>query len=131
MLNIAIAHILEVILIHPNKDYSFKQQKVKNCVKFTIKTQNIISNEILINYLNTYPLFSSNFLNFNDFVLALEIFKKFQINNKLKSDLDNLDFPTFNKESLDLINLIKKRIHHNRTIFNWDHLKNFYNFNYC
>ena len=113
-------------------EYSFKQEKFKNFEKFTLKTQNIRSNEKLINYLNTYPLFSSKFLDYNDFVLALEIFKKLKM-NKLECDLDNLDLSTFNEESItsygDLINLIKKRMAHNRTIFIWDHLQNFYSLN--
>lgn len=113
-------------------EYSFKQEKFKNFEKFTLKTQNIRSNEKLINYLNTYPLFSSKFLDYNDFVLALEIFKKLKF-NKLECDLDNLDLSTFNEESItsygDLINLIKKRMGHNRTIFIWDHLQNFYSLN--
>lgn len=98
-------------------DYSFKENKMKNCVKFTIKTQNILNNEILINYLNRYPLFSSNFLNFKDFVLALQVFQKFKTDKK------------FLTSDRDLINLIKKRMHHNRTIYNWDHLNNFYPLN--
>lgn len=121
-----IAQFLEI------PEYSFKQEKFKNFEKFTLKTQNIRSNEKLINYLNTYPLFSSKFLDYNDFVLALEIFKKLK-NNKLECDQDNLDLSTFNEESItsygDLINLIKKRMGHNRTIFIWDHLQNFYNLN--
>jgi hypothetical protein len=122
-----IAQFLEI------PEYSFKQKKFKNFSKFTLKTQNIRSNVKLINYLNTYPLFSSKFLDYNDFVLALEIFKKLK-SNKLKCDLDNLDLSIFNEESFtsygDLINLIKKRMGHNRTIFKWDHLQNFYSLNY-
>lgn len=122
-----IAEFLEI------PDNSFKQKKFKDCEKFTLKTQSIRSNEKLINYLSTYPLFSSKFLDYNDFVLALEIFKKLK-NNKLEFDLDNLDLSTFNEESFtsygDLINSIKKRMRDNRTIFNWDHLQNFYNLNY-
>ena len=123
-----IANFLEI------PDYSFKQQKLKNCLKLTFKTQNTRNNEILINYLNAYPLFSSNFLNLKDFELALEIYKKVKLNDKSKCHLDNLDFPFFDGESWtsdgDLINLIKKRMHHNRTNFNWDHLTNFYNLNF-
>jgi group I intron endonuclease len=125
-----IANFLEI------SDHSFKQKNVtsshKKYLKLTFKTQNIRSNEILINYLNTHPLFSTNFLNFKDFELILGIFKKFKLNDKLECDLDNLDLPSFRGGSLtagDLIDLIKKRMHHNRTIFNWDHLANLPNLN--
>lgn len=49
--------------------------KLKNYFKLSLKTQNIRSNNILINYLNTYPLWSSNLLNFNDFVDVFEVYK--------------------------------------------------------
>ena len=105
-----IANYLEI------KEYSFKQTKTSNYLKFAIKTQNIRSNEILINYLTKYPLWSSNLLNYKDWFLALELYKKFKQNNKAL-------------EILDEIKLIKKRMHDNRTNFNWDHLQNFYSLN--
>lgn len=49
--------------------------KLKNYFKLSLKTQNIRSKNILINYLNTYPLWSSNLLNFNDFVDVFEVYK--------------------------------------------------------
>ena len=108
-----IANYLEI------KDYSFKQTKTSNYLKFAIKTQNIRSNEILINYLTKYPLWSSNLLNYKDWFLALELYKKFKLNNKAGSF-----------EILDEIKLIKKRMHDKRTIFTWNHLNNFYNLDY-
>lgn len=45
-----IANFLEI------KDYSFKQKELSKFLKFTIKTQNIISNDVLIDYLTKYPL---------------------------------------------------------------------------
>ena len=89
------------------KDYSFKHKKTSNFLKFTIKTQNIRSNEILINYLTKYPLWSSNLLNYKDWLIALDLYKKFKL-NKLEH------YP----EILNEIDLIKKRMHNNRTIFN-------------
>lgn len=106
-----IANYLEI------KDYSFKQTKTSNYLKFAIKTQNIRSNEILINYLTKYPLWSSNLLNYRDWLLAFKLYKKFKQNNK-------------SLEILDEIKLIKKRMHDNRTIFNWDHLQNCYSLNF-
>lgn len=108
-----IAYSLEI------PDYSFKQIKISgtNCVKFSIKTQNIRSNEILVSYLKSFPLYSSKYLIFQDFLLALEIYKQFKINKKLGYDLDNLD--------LDKIKVIKKRMQ-NYTELKWDHLGRFY-----
>uniref|UniRef100_UPI0030E18AC6 hypothetical protein n=1 Tax=Dematophora necatrix TaxID=2751867 RepID=UPI0030E18AC6 len=120
--------IVDFLEIQTNR---FKLQKMKKGVKFIINTQSIISNEILINYLNKYPLFSSNFLNFNDFVSAFEIFKKSKLNKKLKCNLENFDPSTLSisSDNLSNFNLIKRGMHHNRTIFNWDHLNNLYNLN--
>lgn len=105
-----------------------KNKKILKISKFTIRTQNLNSNEILINYLNTYSIWSSNFLNYKDWVLALEIYKKIKTKNKLESNRyesvfdSNLDGINFFKE----LELIKKRMNTNRKIFNWDHLQNFF-----
>jgi hypothetical protein len=101
------------------KDYSFKKKFFfSNYLKFTIKTQNIRSNKILINYFTKYPLWSSNLLNYKDWLIALDLYKKFKL-NKLEH------YP----EILNEINIIKKRMYNNRTIFNWDHLQYFYSLN--
>jgi len=98
-----IANYLEI------PDYSFKQKKISNCFKLHIKTQNIRSNELLAIYLNSFPLYSSKYLNFQDFLLVLEIYKKLKINKKLGCDFDSLD--------LNKIKIIKERML-NRTSFN-------------
>jgi len=118
--------IVDFLEIQNNR---FKQQDMKKGVNFIINTQSIISNEILINYLNKYPLFSSNFLNFNDFVSAFEILKKSILNKKLKcgptksiacAGGENFDISNSSVSSGDLsnFNLIKRGMHHNRTNFN-------------
>jgi group I intron endonuclease len=108
-----IAYSLEI------PDYSFKQIKIDgtNHVKFSIKTQNIRSNEILVSYLNSFPLYSSKYLIFQDFKLALEIYKNLKITKKLGYDFNYLD--------LDKFKIIKKRMQ-NYTEFKWDHLGRFY-----
>lgn len=77
--------------------------------QYRIRTLNVKSNFILINYLNEFPLFSSKYLDFIDWLLVAEMFK-------LKYQRKNL------KEIL----LIKNRINENRKYYNWDHLQNFY-----
>lgn len=50
-------------------------------LQFVINTSNCNSNQILINYLNTYPLLSSKYLDFNDWKIANNIYI-----NKLHKD---------------------------------------------
>jgi hypothetical protein len=97
------------------KNYGLQQKNISNYSNISIKTQNIKSNEILINYLTQYPLWSSNFLNYKDWLIAFDLFKQSKLDPKI------LD--------LDRIKLLKGRMHNNRTIFNWDHLQHFYNLN--
>jgi len=104
-----IAYSLEV------PDYSFKQMKISNRIKFSFKTQSIRSNELLATYLNSFPLFSSKYLIFQDFLLGLDIYKKIKTSKKLGHDLD-----IFNE-----IKVIKKRMQ-NISELNWDHLGRFY-----
>jgi len=96
-------------------DYSFKQVKTPKGFNFSIKTQNIKNNEILLNYLTLFPLFSKKYLDSQDFGLIFEILKKDLSKTRFK--IDNLD--------LEYVNNIKKRMYQ-RTELKWDHLNNFY-----
>jgi hypothetical protein len=62
---LSLAEFFSVNLLNINKDYC----KLQYRVKFT----NIKSNFLLINYLSNYPLFSSKFLNYNDFNKVVNI----------------------------------------------------------
>jgi LAGLIDADG endonuclease len=64
--------------------------------------------DILINYLDMYPLLSSKYLNYLDWKLGLLI----KYNNKPLSDINKIDIFKLK------INMNKKR-----TYYNWDHLK--------
>lgn len=55
---------------------SLKLRKINNHPQFNITTSNNISNSILIEYLSTYPLFTSKYLNYIDWVYALNLFYK-------------------------------------------------------
>lgn len=104
-------------------DYSFKQVKKSKGFYFSIKTQNIKSNEILLNYLSLFPLFSKKYLDSQDFGLIFQILKKYHdAKSKREFKLNNLD------SDLDLkqVNIIKHGIY-KRTEFKWNHLGKFYN----
>ena len=83
--------------------------------QYRLRTMNLESNLILIDYLNEYPLFGSKFLDYSDWK---EIFNLF--NPRFKYSQENID------KVLDL----KSRMNNNRTIFIWNHLNNFYNLDY-
>jgi hypothetical protein len=109
-----IANFLEI------PDYSFKQKKFSKKsqnFKLSIKTQNLKSNEILKDYLTLFPLYSSKYLDCQDFYIVLDIYKKYILNKELRRDFSSFD--------LNQIKLIKRRLY-NRTSLNWDHLGNFF-----
>jgi hypothetical protein len=96
---------------------SYQRKKAPYSLELTVKTESIRTNEILINYLTKFPLWSSKFLNYSDWLIALSLFKKVY-NTKNKSE------DVFNE-----IREIKERMNDKRVDFNWDHLQNFYNLN--
>jgi hypothetical protein len=73
---------------------------------------NIESNSILERYLKEYPLFGTKYL---DYQIWLEIFDLFRVRFQ------------YSKENIDKALNSKSQINDNRTIFTWNHLKNFYN----
>lgn len=79
--------------------------------EYRVRTVNIKGNLILIDYLNKYPLFSSKYLNYKDWVKVL---KYFEIKEHTKS------------EAIKEIINIKLNMNDKRKEFNWDHLQNFY-----
>jgi LAGLIDADG endonuclease len=83
--------------------------------QYRLRTTNLNSNLILINYLNEYPLLGSKFLDYNNWK---EILTLFQSGFK------------YYKENIDKVLVLKSNMNNNRTIFNWDHLNKFYNLNY-
>jgi hypothetical protein len=70
---------------------------------------------ILVNYLDKFPLFSSKYLNYQDWLKAYKIL----IIRKEHIGKDKLN--TYNK-----IKSIKDNMNKKRVFFNWDHLNKFY-----
>lgn len=49
-----------------SKVYTYELKKHPFSLELTVKTQSLKSNELLINYLNIFPLFSTKYLNYKD-----------------------------------------------------------------
>ena len=103
-----IAEYLEV------KVSTYQRKRTPNFTELTVKTQSIKCNDLLINYLTKYPLWSSKFLNYSDWLIAIDLFKKVY-NTKNKSE-----------EVFNEIKIIKGGMNEKRVKFTWDHLLKFY-----
>jgi LAGLIDADG endonuclease/Cytochrome C and Quinol oxidase polypeptide I len=97
--NFLCTSVKEIRITRPNSEYR-------------VRTVNIKGNLILKNYLGIFPLFSSKYLNYKDWIKVLD----YMIN---KEDIK--------RESIDKIIRIKSQMNTNRRDYNWDHLQNFYN----
>jgi hypothetical protein len=82
--------------------------------QYRLRTSSLESNLILVNYLMESPLFGSKYLDFVNWNEVLNLFNpKFQ----------------YSSENIEKVLKLKKEMNDNRTIFNWNHLNNFYNLN--
>jgi len=80
--------------------------------EFRLRTTSLKGNLALVNYLNIYPLWSSKYLNYKDWLKVLTYFEKKE--HKIP-------------EKIEAILNIKYGMNDKRTYFNWDHLGKFYN----
>jgi hypothetical protein len=80
--------------------------------EYRVRTTSLGGNLILVSYLEKYPLFSSKYLNYKDWLKVLEYFQ-----SKKHTE----------PESIKAIIEIKLQMNNKRTEFNWDHLNSFYN----
>lgn len=81
---------------------------------YLIRTTSKKSNDILVNYLTKYPLFSSKYL---DYLNWLNVYNLY--NPRL----------THTKENIEIILKNKNYMNNNRKYFNWEHLNKFYTIN--
>lgn len=79
--------------------------------QFHIKLNSLASNLLLSDYLENWPLFSTKFQNYQDYSKVLKLIKL-----KEHNTIDNKEF----------IKNLSENMNNNRTVFNWDHLQNFY-----
>lgn len=95
--------ITEFLLVKLNKrTFSEKYRQ------FVVSSSNRVSNKILIDYLNTYPLLSSKYLDFKDWETANNIYI-----NKLHKD----------PIQYEKIRKLKANMNNGRTYFSWSHHK--------
>ena len=87
-------------------------RKDKPKPEYRLRTRSLNGNLILESYLNNFPLFGSKYLDYKDWLMSLGYFKSGQFKDK---------------SHIEEIISIKLGINENRTIFTWNHLKNFYN----
>ena len=80
--------------------------------EYRVRTTSLNGNLVLEDYLNTFPLFGSKYLDFKDWLKVLDYFKKGEFKHK---------------KYIEEIKLIKSNMNDSRTVFIWDHLNNFYN----
>ena len=95
--------IMNILAKYLNVELSIT--KTKSYTTFTLRTINLKSNDILIKYLDSFPLFSSNYLNYKDWLKVLEIYRKYFVNDK-------------SEDIVKQILTIKESMNDKRTIFN-------------
>jgi hypothetical protein len=81
---------------------------------YYIRAYSIKSHKIVYSYFEQYPLFSSKYLNYRDWVIIHQMQATRKVNKRLT------------EAELLLCNKIKANFNTSRTQFNWDHLKDFY-----
>jgi len=91
---------------------TYTQKKLPNYLEYRVKTSKLDNNLIIVSYINKYKLFSSKYLNYIDWVTALNI-----ISEKKHKTI----------EGIEEIRLIRDGMNNKRTIFKWDHLQYFHN----
>lgn len=85
-----------------------RTQKSTGNTYYTLAASSKVSLNIMTQYFNKHPLFSSKFLDYKDW----ELVAKLIINNKHLTD-----------EGINTVELVRNRMNTKRVYFNWDHLK--------
>lgn len=88
-----------------------RKQDEKEFHSYMVMAHNVNSHIIVCNYFDTYPLFSSKFLNYQDWRLI----------HKMQLNKEHLTV-----EGQTKCLTIKQRFNKKRTVFTWSHLNNFY-----
>jgi len=82
--------------------------------EYKVRTTNLRGNLCLESYLTNYPLFGAKYLDFKSWTEVLNLFKAGKFDHK---------------SNMQKVIHIKSNMNDKRTVFVWDHLKNFYSLN--
>jgi hypothetical protein len=88
-----------------------RTQKSTNNTYYILTASSKVSLDIIINYFNKYPLFSSKYLDYKDWEKVAYLI----INNQHLTE-----------EGINTVELVRSRMNTKRTDFNWDHLNDLY-----
>lgn len=92
-----------------------KSRYINGYPQFTVTSSKFLSNQCLIYYLNIYPLFTSKYLNYIDWVKGNKLFyTNCNVKGLVRGDL------------LEEIRKLKLGMNLKRKTYSWDHLSKFY-----
>lgn len=103
--------ILNQICLFLNCKLLTRTQKSTNNTYYTLTASSKVSLDIIINYFNKYPLFSSKYLDYKDWEKVAYLIINSQHNTE---------------EGINTVELVRSRMNTKRTAFSWDHLKGLY-----
>ena len=103
--------ILNQICLFLNCKLLIRTQKSTNNSYYTLAASSKVSLNIIINYFNKYPLFSSKFLDYKDWEQVAYLI----INSQHLAE-----------SGIKTVELVRNRMNTKRTDFNWDHLNGLY-----
>ena len=106
--NLSFLNLIAEFLLTTVKEIRMNRPKPE----YRVRTTSLKANLELVDYLNKYPLFSSKYLNYKDWVKVLGFFERKEHTK-----------PEYIKTIVE----IKSKMNNKRTEFNWDHLGEFYN----
>jgi LAGLIDADG endonuclease len=104
-------YILNQICLFFNCKLLTRTQKSTGNTYYTLTASSKASLNIIINYFNKYPLFSSKFLDYQDWELVAKLF----VNNQ-----------HLTSEGINTVEMVRSRMNTKRVDFNWDHLISLY-----
>jgi hypothetical protein len=88
-----------------------KTQKSTDNSYYTLAASSRLSLEIIINYFNKHPLFSSKYLDYKDWEKVAHLI---------------LNREHYNEQGIKTVELVRSRMNTKRTDFHWDHLNGLY-----
>lgn len=104
-------YILNQVCLFLNCKLLTRKQKSTNNTYYTLAASSKLSLDIIINYFNKYPLFSSKYLDYKDWEKVADLI----INNQ-----------HYSKQGINTVELVRSRMNTKRTDFSWDHLNGIY-----